>query len=242
VTPDPNRPYDPDLPILAELERTVHARALTRIGAAPERVSAAAQPRAAGPEGAAAPSRATVRRVLRRALLLAGVSGLVGASAFATHSLVSGDPDPSGDPSLRTTAAVEIASGRRAGEAWTLSAARRGRDLCDALIVAGTVATRCARPPGRGDLLLDGISSPRGRWVVALAGPDVASVMVRTGTTRRDVATRQLPAAAASRAAQLPTGLRWVVVALPRGRGEEAPVSAQPRDRRGRPLGPARGL
>ncbi|MDW5596078.1 hypothetical protein VSS74_17155 [Conexibacter stalactiti] len=249
MTADPTPTHDQQLPILAELEQTLHARALALMSAPATATDAHPAARRAARESShpagRARSRARLaggRRVLRRAALLAGVTGLVGASAFATHSLVSGEERAGDDPSLRTTAATELAGGSRDGEPWTLSGARRGRDLCDALIVAGTVATRCGPAPGRRGLLLDGLLSPRGRWVVALAGPAVATIELRVGASRRTVATRAVADGSAARASRLPAGLRWIVVALPRGEHDDARVTAIPRDRRGRALGPARQM
>ena len=237
-------PYDPELPILAELERALRARAGAEeagAGAAAGEGGPDAHAAHAGGGGAEAAAtgggsvvaeggrhgarrrrRAGVRAavVLRRTALLASLSLLVGATAVATRSIVTGDGR--GDPSLRATRAVELGSGAVAGERWSLSAARRGGELCHGFVAGGAVATRCAQPPPADGLVVDGLATPLARYVVGLAGARVETVVVRRGGVRAAARTRPLPTTTAALRAQVPRSVRWFVVALPPAVGRDA--------------------
>jgi hypothetical protein len=288
-------PYDPELPILAELEQVLRARAAAASAGgaardgrrpAPRRARAASASyrggrragRALGGTGAAGAGRAGTagagaggvsaagaggtgaagagraerqappqrrdgwrRRggtIARRSAALVSLSLLVGASAVATRSIVA---DGGGDPSLRTTRAAELAAGRAAGERWTLSAARRGEDLCHGLLAGGAVSTRCQAPPAATGVVVDGLATAAARYVAGVTGERVARVVITRGDLRRVVATHPLPPSAAVRRARLPQTLRWFVVALPLPRGDasSAPVRIAPHGRDGEALRPA---
>jgi len=325
-------PYDPELPILAELEQALHARAeeaiATAAAAAAARASAAGEPRhravggpaptpplpvgrrtasasyrgrraagagragqdaaavrgttgdgarVAAADGAAgdgdapgvgAPGRgrddgaphrlpgadsparprrrrgAALRRrggvVVRRSAVLVSLSLLVGATAVATRSIVASGGG-TGDPSLRTTRAVQLGAGDADGERWTLSAARRGGDLCHGFLAGGAVATRCEEPPKPARIVVDGLASGQVRYVVGLTGGRVETVVVKRGQTRRAVSTRALRPTTAARRARLPRDLRWFVVALPPTAPTDTPLPATVvgHDRAGRALGRA---
>jgi hypothetical protein len=243
-------PYDPELPILAELEQALHARAAEAVSTAAgaRRAAAGGRDPAADRRGAVAPAPArrarggALRRrgavVVRRSAVLVSLSLLVGATAVATRSIVAGG-GATGDPSLRTTRAVELGAGSAEGERWTLSAARRGGDLCHGLLAGGAVATRCEEPPTPAQLVVDGLATGRARYVVGLTGGRVETVVVTRGETRRAVSTRALSPTAAALRARLPRDLRWFVVALPPTAPTDRPLAATVagRDRAGRPLG-----
>ncbi len=243
--------FDPELPILAELEQELQRR-LGDLSPPPPRAGAGrAQPavgrggrtaspsyrggrRRGAPATAAArppqlpprprsgrPQHGLLRRggvVARRSGALVALGLLVGATALATRTFVGGSA--AGDPSLRTTAAAQIATGRSHGESWTLSAARRGDDLCDAFFVDGLVATRCDEPPAAGATIVDSLLSARSRYIVGLAAADVRSVTIDVGAVRRTAHARPAASSPAVTRARLPRGLRWFVVRLPRGAGD----------------------
>jgi hypothetical protein len=224
MTAEARGPHDPRLPILGELERELRDSS--------PGLSFGPQP--ATRERSSA--RRDMARIVRRVLLLVVPVGLVAATAVATRTLVSSTGDSLPPP----TQAAPLGAGGSDAERWTLTASRRGSQLCDAFFVSASVATRCADEPGPRELLLDGARSPRARYVVGLAGASVRSVSVRVGGFHRTVATRPPEDAVAARRARLPTGIRWFVVTVPRQPlGRAAAASVVPRGGDGRALGPA---
>lgn len=248
---DPTLPYDPELPILAELESAWHTAA-ARV-TTPERAtpSAAPAPVRSRTRPRREPWRAVAARGARRAGLLTGLGCLVAASAVATRSLVA---PPAPDPTLRTGATVRLAAGRLDGQPWFLDAYRRDRQLCHDLLAGRQVATACAAPPPRRGLQVDGTRTATTRVVVGYAGASVARVRLRGEGHDVVVPTHPLPAAAsasAGRATAPPGGTaaaadpsaaastRWFVALLPRaaaGRAAATGVTVTARDAAGRRL------
>jgi len=257
--------YDSELPFLAELEgllraRAVMAQAATAGGPAPVRTRRqlsggrarvgfgdAHELRIHRPQqqidppprrsrrGAAWAARGSAARVARRTLTLALLGCLIGASALATKSLVTSST-PS-DPGLRTSAATTLGTGGAGADAWTLSAYRRGVELCHDFLVARTLASSCDLPPSADGVVTDGAITPTRRFVVGFAGERVGSIEIQTGKRHLRVPTRQLPDAAAGRAASIPTDVRWFVAPLPRPSYRPGPAHVTPLDMRGRALG-----
>lgn len=225
---DVNTPYDPELPILAELEQSwqLVVRRTLEPAPAPARVDAAP---------ASPLRRRSAARVARRAVVLTGLGCLVAASAVATRSLVD---SRDGDPTLRTSATVRLADGRVDGQPWLLDGYRRDAEVCYDLIAAGRVATGCRRVPGPRELRVDGTLAPLTRVAIGIAGARVARVRVSDGDERASAPTRELTSVPGARAAQLPRGVRWFVVTLPRPRAGTAAAGARVTayDARGRQL------
>ncbi|MDO8209335.1 hypothetical protein [Conexibacter sp. CPCC 206217] len=233
-----NRPYDLDLPILAELEQAwcaaaqraigpsaAHAPAADRVHA-PATVSAPAHSPgiAVRTRGRAAARREAAGRIARRVLVLTGLGCLVAASAVATRSLV----DTGGsDPTLRTSATARLASGMIDGQHWLLNGYRRDHQLCHDLIAAGRVATACQPPPSARELQIDGTLAPLTRIVIGYTGDEIDRVAVIEGRRRVIVPTQPLTSAAGARAARLPRELRWFVALLPRGDGAPSHAGAE---------------
>ncbi|MDO8188668.1 hypothetical protein Q5424_17220 [Conexibacter sp. JD483] len=252
---EPTDEFDPDLPILWEIEHELERRMAAAVEAgegsgswlagrsisrgertsspsyrpSSTRAGAVPPPRPASSDDTtqvttlpprrrrASASRRALRRtgvVARRSGALVGLGLLVGATALATRSFVSSAGD--GDPSLRTTDPAQIGSGHVNGEAWTLSASRRGDDLCDAFFVDGLVSTRCDAPPAAGETLVDDLVSPSSHYVLGLTAANVRAVSVQIGMSSRTTSTRPVSHAPAIDRARLPRGLRWFVVRVPR--------------------------
>ncbi len=126
------------------------------------------------------------------------------------------------------------AAGRgRTARCWTLSAARRGDDLCDAFFVDGLVSTRRDAPPTAGATVVDELcSAPARATSSAWRRADVRSGSPSTSATvRRTSATHQvrraqpgdLPCAAAGRIALVrPAASR----ATPAAHGRRPPRAA----------------
>lgn len=214
---DVNTPYDPELPILAELEQSwrLVARRALEPEPAPVAAAAAAPAAAATPAAPARRRRGSAARVARRAVVLTGLGCLVAASAVATRSLVDGREN---DPTLRTSRTVRLADGRVDGQPWLLDGYRRDAEVCYDLVAAGRVATGCRRAPGPRELHIDGTLAPLTRVVIGIVGAEVARVRVSDGAERASAPTRALTSTPGARAAQLPRAVRWFVVTVPRPR------------------------
>jgi hypothetical protein len=214
--------YDPDLPILAELEAGIERAAVRRLTAP----GTATKPAAAanrGPEQAPRDGRRVARphrrarwrgtgHVPMRAALLAGLVCLVGASAYA---VVARDGTP------RQTERIVIDAASRPDERRMELYARGGR-ACVAFVLPETVDGACAPAPRPAEGSARSVSSAFTRYVYGLTGADVRRVNVRAGVESRAAATRQVPAEAA-RAGGLPETLRYYVVAFERGPGADDP-------------------
>jgi hypothetical protein len=193
-------PYDPGLPILAELERDV-----TR---AAERALGGGRPRRAermhGGRGRRPGGRQS-SRVARRALLLVALVLLVGATALAA----TGAFDGGGSDKAVRGPALDAAHGS-AGGGYRLVLHPQGHALCRVLVVTGGVASGCGRPP-RGDEVraLSALGTDK-RFVFGVAGPQTRSVTVQVGHRRLQVPTHLVDAAAA-RAAGIDPHVRTFV-------------------------------
>ena len=216
-----NRPYDLDLPILAELEQAWYAaaqRATAPVDALEPTVGVARRARRR-----VAARRAAANRIARRAVVLTGLGCLVAASAVATRSLVDTSDR---DPTLRTSATARLAEGTIDGQTWQLSGYRRDEQLCYDLIAAGRVATACQPPPTTRELQVDGTLAPLTRIVIGYAGSEIARVRVVEGHQHVVVSTQPLSSIARASAARLPRDLRWFVATLPRGAGAPSRAGA----------------
>lgn len=179
---DPDGPhvYDPQLPILAELEahirRTALAAEADAAGARSTSRRAARRPTAGG-------------RLLRRAAILALLGCTVGATATAL-TLRSPEPD---------AARPVVADRGSAGDAsWRLEVTRRDGRLCPSIVVSGaaaagaTLATDCVARPAADDVLPTSTLAA-GRIVVGgLTGRRVRAVRVRVAGRTRSVTTAPL--------------------------------------------------
>jgi hypothetical protein len=256
-------PYDPLLPILADLEAQIEKAAQLRLApatgtspgaAAPpvsldpgaaERASAPGAPAAPGgasaPESApaAAPVRRRLRRphaprssrprrsrlvVPRRALLLAALACLVGASATATVTVWSGDDAARDGRDL-------LAAGGTGTDEHRLELHAAGRRVCATFLLPDTVDTVCEPPPRGTEAVVRTVVSPFVRYVYGLTGSAAAAVAVEAGLRERSVRPRPVPADVV---AGVPPArdLRWFLVELPRV-SDDAPTVARIRPRQG---------
>lgn len=227
--------YDPELPILAELESAYRRELTTQLRPAARRRR--------GPHRELAPGRIT-----RRALLLVGLVSLVGASALAGSGVLGGAGRGAGRRSAaRGSGAgsgsgagpVLLSSGDAGGEHWLLHAYTRGASTCYAMFIAETAASSCAAPPGGAGVRVTSALGAEHRLLAGLTGPGAARALVRVGARAEIVPTHPLPRAATATAARLPAGVRWFVAVFP---GESslhaAPAHVTPLGAAGRPTGP----
>jgi hypothetical protein len=227
-------PYDVRLPILHELELEIAAAARRRLepAAAEAPDAIAVQPAPATPARGAEPplrsaphagtrSRRSPRRsrlvVPRRALLLAAITCLVGASATATVTVWSeGEAEGGGRQVL-----AEAGSG---ADKHRLQVHSAGSRVCATFLLPDAVDTVCEPPPRGNRAIVRTVVSPFTRYVYGLAGPAAVSVAVEAGPER--AATRPRPVPPEIRSAVPPArGLRWFIVPLPRG-DDDAPTVA----------------
>lgn len=212
-------PLDPELPILDELELAIRRAATT----APAAAAAPAAP-AAGVAPAAGRSRRGRRRgerlrQPRRAVVLAGLVCLVGASAGAVATLPSG-PDRVGQP-------LAVARGAADGTPWRLDLVRRDGQLCATLATEGAAFdTVCERAPRREHVVRQVATTPTRTLVFGVAGVGVDRVRVTVGGRTRTVAT--VPVSAAATDHGVPRDARGFVAELPRGRGAAVRARAVP--------------
>lgn len=253
---DPDGPhvYDPQLPILAELEAHIRRTALAAEADAAGAGAGAGRPRdarrsnagargsrprtapdhPARPRSTGSSPRSAGRlpalpggRLLRRATVLALLGCTVGATATAL-TLRSSAPD---------AARPQVAARGSAGEAsWRLEVTRRDGRLCPSVVVSGaatagaTLATDCVARPAAGDVLPTSTPAP-GRIVVGgLTGRRVRAVRVRVAGRTRTVATDPLTGTDDVRTFGL-------AVRIPRA-AEPVPV-LRPLDGRRRAVGPS---
>jgi hypothetical protein len=207
--------YDPQLPILAELEDHVRGLALAA-EAAPAGAATGSRAGAPSPSTDAAPrasrwstrgARGTTGRLLRRGAVLALLGCTVGATATALNRTSDHARDAS--PGV-------VASGAVGGSAWRLEITRHEGRLCPALLVSGSAApgaalsTDCVAAPTGTDVVPTTALTAERAVVGGLAGPGVRAVRVTVGTRRRTVRTVALDA---------PDGPRSFAVVLRRPRG-----------------------
>jgi hypothetical protein len=208
--------YDSGLPILAELEREIELAARRRL----ERTAIGPAPVTPG-RRAAAPFPARRRRlpltVPRRAVVLAALACLVGASATATVTVWPGGDSSGGERRVL----VEAGAGADAHR-FTLHA--RGPRVCTTFLLPDTLDTVCARPADGNGALVRSVVSPGLRYVYGLTGPAATSVAVRAGTRTRSAAPRDVPAEVLTGVPPA-RGLGWFLVSLPRGRDEVPTVA-----------------
>lgn len=247
--PDPAG-YDPELPILAELE-SEYRRELTKLRPVPRQRR--------GPHRELAPGRIT-----RRALLLVALVSLVGASALAGSGVFSGANHRSAATQSSGSGSgagpVLLSAGGAAGEHWLLQAYTHGASTCYALFVAETATSDCAAPPTGAAVRVSSALGPEHRLVAGIAGPEVAQVLVRVGAHTMVLPTYPLPRTAAAAAAaaaggtpahvsahadttgaaRLPADLRWLLAVFP---GESplhaAPAHVTPLNTAGHAVGPS---
>jgi hypothetical protein len=214
--------YDAELPFLQALEREV-ARSAER--AARERPGSASPQRPpARIQGGSHRHRGshtrTSRRVMRRALTLVALLGLLGASAYGTREALSG---AGSNPSvLRRGAFVLVAHGLAGSESWSLQAYRLGPNLCRALLATGSEGSRCSPAPTLGAVDVTSSVGALQRYVFGVTGPRIAWVAVRAGGTVRTVRTQALSPALARRTG-LPPRARYFVAVFARPYGAPDP-------------------
>jgi len=213
--PDIAPTYDPELDILRELEAEFE-RELTLI--------ARARPRARWRD------RVSVR-VTRRALVLVGLVCLIGASALAGHSVLSGSPQKTSPPTL-------LASGGSGLTSWQLESYVYRGTSCYALFAGGTVASKCQATPGRDGVNALSAVDPNERLVAGLAGNRVATVLIEVGKHRILDTTQSQRSG--TRAVGLAHQMRWFVAIIPSKTSAAAspPARLTPRAPDGRSLGP----
>lgn len=225
-------PYDPQLPILAELEHHIRGLALAAEGEAADAATVHHVPGAGRSRPARGEDRrrrrdagrGSVGRLLRRGAVLALLGCTVGATATALNR--AGDRRATGSPGV-------VASGRAGGASWRLEVTRREGRLCPAIVVSGprapgaALATDCVAAPTGGTVLPTTAMTADRVVVVGLAGPQVRAVRVTVAHRRRTVRTQALPAGDAD-------GPRTFAAVLRRPAGEQDVVP------RLRPLGAGR--
>ncbi|WP_022927788.1 hypothetical protein [Patulibacter americanus] len=231
--------YDPQLPILAELEDHIRGLALaaeaapagavtgSSAGAPPP--STAEAPRArrrpfSGPRERTA-SETLQRPVSRprgrstsgaggttgRLLRRGAVLALLGCTVGATATALNLASDHGGDASPGV-----VASGAVGGASWRLEVTRSEGRLCPALVVSGSSApgaalsTDCVAAPTGTDVVPTTTLTAERVVVGGLAGPGVRAVRVTVGERRRTVRTVALDE---------PDGPRSFAVVLRRPRG-----------------------
>ncbi|WP_210492483.1 hypothetical protein [Patulibacter sp. SYSU D01012] len=220
-------PYDPGLPMLAEMEARVLAVATAAIAAEGTAAEGTAAEERRAKRDVARAGRAWPR-VLRRAVVLAAIGCTVGATATALTRR--GGERRAADVAPRT-----VLQGRAGGTAWTLRVGRRGGRICPVLSLSGGAAagaaltTDCRAAPPRGGVVPASAAVPGGLLVAGVAGRRVRRVVVTVGGRRRAATTAPVPGA---------DGLRAFAVAV---RGRVAAPVVRPRDAHGRRTGaPAR--
>jgi hypothetical protein len=220
-----------DLPIIDELG--AEFRRLVAAELAPGRPAAPARPARRGER----------RRVARRAAIVAGLLCLIGTVAVAARL---GGDGPASDTSPAALGA---------GASWQLSAHRHSGSLCLLLDASGGLSDSCGLLPGRRGVRATSALGVGVRYVVGLAGGEVAHVRVRVGGRVAAVATRAPEDRSRAGAAGVPAGVRWFVLevalggsgagttprvgAAPASSSVSAPAQVTPLDRAGRPIGPA---
>jgi hypothetical protein len=184
-----NEPYDPRLPILAELERDVTRAAESALGVPRaetpprgERMHGGRR-RLAGRQGG---------RVVRRALLLVALVLLVGATALAA----TGAFDGGGSDSAVHGPAFDAARGSADG-GYRIVLHEHGQTLCRVVVTGANVASKCQRPPRRDQVQPLSALGTHGRFVFGIAGPGAHSIVIKVGGRRRRVPTHPVDAAAA---------------------------------------------
>lgn len=202
-----------DFPILTELEEEFarlvaerleeDARAAARASGAPARWPESARPQA--PQPRRGERLRTGRRIVRRAALVGALIGVVGATALAAKSVVSGRTSPDASVVLRQDPAHGATLRRYHGR------------LCLDIGYSGGVATRCTRAPARPDAVaaLSAIT-PSGRVVAGVTGSDVARVKVNAGGRTATVAT----------SATGEDDTRWFATTLPTAPDRRRPTAA----------------
>jgi hypothetical protein len=245
----PHHPYDPELPFLGSLEREIRHKATRAARSADTprgRSRGPASAHTTAPYGRSAQRPARERgdraslpgasRIARRSLTLVALLCLIGASAFGASQILSGR---SNDPAVvRQGPLALVASGHAGPDSWTLRLYRRGGDLCRVLVVAEAEASRCATAPAAGAVAVTSMVSPLRRYVFGVTGREVPQVSVRVAKLTRTVPTRAA-ADPSARAAGLPSGVRWFLVALPRPtHGSDPAALVRAVDTQRRPHGP----
>jgi hypothetical protein len=202
--------YDPQLPILAELEQDVTRAAESALGPRP----------AAAPQGRIRRRRRGDRqgsRVVRRALVLVALVLLIGASALAA----TGAFDGGGSDQAVEGPVLEVAHGS-AGDGYRLLLHAHGHSLCRVLILPGSATSHCQPAPrGAGVDVSSGLAGNL-RFVFGVAGPTTRSVVVHVGPRRLRVKTRPVDAAAA-RAAGVDPRLRTFLATVAATPGASQP-------------------
>jgi hypothetical protein len=262
--------YDPELPFLAQLERTIarDARRLARAHAQHPPHPAPSRPplgtgETAGPweparRGALRPRRdqrralqqrragirvstSTTARIVRRSLTLVALLCLIGASAYGAHLVLTGPAHTTPNPmTVSQGALVEVAGGVAGSERWSLRLYSRGGELCRVLFVAESEASRCTPAPRSRTLLVTSAISPLRRYIFGVSGAAIAGVRVHAGALALTVATAA-PDPADTRAAGLPAHVRYFVAILSRPPGAaDPPALVRGLDAAGKPIGPAR--
>jgi hypothetical protein len=222
-------PYDPLLPILADLEAQIERAAQLRLAPATAASPAASALPVALDPGAAEPApRPRPRRsrlvVPRRALLLAALACLVGASATATVTVWSGDDAARDGRHL-------LAAGGTGTDEHRLELHGAGRRVCATFLLPDAVDTVCEPAPRGTEAVVRSVVSPFARYVYGLTGSGAAAVAVEAGPGRRAVRPRPVPAEVAAGVPPA-AGLRWFLVQLPRA-SDDAPTVAHIRPRQG---------
>jgi hypothetical protein len=232
--------YDPQLPILAELEDHIRglalaaeaapAGAVTGSSAAAPSPSTAEAPRRSrwstpdgrddrvapgAPVGRIAGSRGRTpsgaRGTTGRLLRRGAVLALLGCTVGATATALNLASNHGGDASPGV-----VASGAVGGASWRLEVTRSEGRLCPALVVSGSSApgaalsTDCVAAPTGTDVVPTTTLTAERAVVGGLAGPSVRAVRVTVGARRRTVRTVALDE---------PDGPRSFTVVLRRPRG-----------------------
>jgi hypothetical protein len=203
--------YDPaDFPILVELEEEfaqLVAERLEEEARARAASQAQAEPRSPRPRARRRGEHLrTGRRIARRAALVGALIGVVGATALAAKSVVSGGSSPNASVVLKTDVTHGVTLRRYHGS------------LCLDVSYAGGVATHCTRTPDRPAAVaaLSAVT-PGGRVVTGVTGAGVDQVKVTA-----DGHTATVPATDSGDG----HGTRWFTAALAGVPDRDRPTAA----------------
>jgi hypothetical protein len=224
-----------DLPILDELGAEFRRLVAAELGAS----GVAATPASAAVDARPAPvhahptavrrRRGGRRRLVRRAAIVFALLCLVGTGALAARVHLGGGQASDTSPAVLGS-----------GAGWQLAAHRHAGSLCLLVDVSGDLADSCGPLPGPRGVRATSAVGLRVRYVVGLAGRDVARVRVRVGTHVVTAVTHAPADRGRATGAGVPSGMRWFVAVLPLGAGVgTAPARVAPLDAAGRSIGAA---
>jgi hypothetical protein len=161
-------------------------------------------------------------RIARRSLTLMLLLCLIGASAYGASEVFS--KSTRSPLSGRSGPFALVATGSSGSEGWRLRLYAHSDELCRVLSVSETEASDCAATPSPGAVEATSAQGPSSRYLFGVAGARVMRVRVRFAHADMTVSTHALKQSLA-RVDDLPSHVRYWVIALPRPMGRVDPVA-----------------